>query len=67
MPKDERIAVRLDSETRTRLEKLAARTGRPLSHVLRAALVNAEKALPRAWFDAGEFEKAAGAGLRAAG
>ena len=67
MPKDERIGVRLDAETRARLAALAARCGRPLSHVLRAALVNAEKAVPRAWFEAGEFERAAGAGLRATG
>jgi predicted transcriptional regulator len=67
MPKDARIAVRLDAETRARLVQLAARTGRPLSHVLRAALMNAEQAVPRAWFETGKFEEAAGAGQRATG
>jgi len=60
------LAVRVDPATRARLDQLATRCGRPLSHVLRAALANAEKAVPRAWFETGEIERAAGAGTRQA-
>jgi len=65
MPKAERVVIRVTSESRAQLEELAARCGRPLAHVVRAALAQAEQAVPRAWFDAAELERAAGAGERA--
>jgi hypothetical protein len=59
--KSERVVIRIDGATKRQLDSLAARVGRPVSHLGRLALSRVHDLVPASWLAGADVEQSIGA------
>lgn len=60
--KSERVVIRIDGATKRQLDMLAARVGRPVSHLGRLALSRVSDLVPASWLADAGVEQVIGSG-----